>query len=160
MAEDVERRVVSRDAAASIYGVVLATDGSLDGEGTEQRRDALRRQRLADGRVPGSDAWHSFSGRGRHAYGDALVADLDRGEIRCAHCDDVLGSPGQNLAPAMREVARPLSSGGAVRGQDYDQGRFALRQLCCAGCAHLLDVQVALEGAPRPRLQFDFVNPA
>ena len=160
VAEDVARRVISKDAAASIYGVALAGDDSLDEQRTRSNRSALRKLRLAEGKAPGGDAWLSFSGHGRHAYGDALVADLDRDEVRCAHCDHVLGASGENLAPAMREVLRPLSEGGPVRGQDYDQGRFALRQLCCAACGHLLDVQVALEGAPRPRLQFDFANRA
>ena len=44
----------------------------------------------------------------------------------------------------------PLEAAGPVRGEDYDTGRFRLRQLCCSSCGGLVDVQVALDGAPRP----------
>ena len=54
------------------------------------------------------------------------------------------------LATHLREVNAPLKAAGPVRGEDYDTGRFRLRQLCCSGCGMLVDVQVALDGAPRP----------
>jgi N-methylhydantoinase B len=65
----------------------------------------------------------------------------------------VHGAPGENLFPRLRELAVPLRTAGPVRGEDYDERRFKLRQLCCSGCGALVDVQVALDGAPRPRMR-------
>jgi len=41
-----------------------------------------------------------------------------------------------------------------VRGEDYDRGRFRLRQLCCSACGGLVDVQVVLDGAPDSKMRF------
>jgi N-methylhydantoinase B len=153
VARDVARRVVSVDSARDIYGVVLAGNGDADARATRERRSALLRERLARAVAPTGDAELVFTGKGSHRYGDAFDVDLDKGEIRCGHCGHVHGAPGQNLFPRLKEITAPLSAAGPVRGEDYDQGRFTLRQLCCAGCGALVDVQVALDGAPRPRLR-------
>lgn len=157
VADDVVRGVVSAKAAADIYGVIVDGSGRPDDAGTEARRAAIRKARLADGAPPPSGSrFLAFSGRGMHRYGEALVADLDRGTIDCAHCGASLGKPGTDLGPALSETTTPLAAAGAVRGQDYDTGRFELRQLCCSACGHLIDVQVGLAGAARPHLEFRF----
>jgi hypothetical protein len=97
-----------------------------------------------------------LSGRGRHRYGDALHADFDRDQVACGHCGQVLASGGQDLMPALRELRVPLRAAGAVRGEDYDSGRFGLRELCCGGCGSLVDVQVALDGVAHPGMRIEF----
>jgi len=156
VADDVLRKVVSKDAAASIYGVVVDDDCALDAHATTSKRESLRKTRLASARAPAGDGWLSFAGAGVHRYGDALIADLDGSRIACANCDAQLGEPGANIVGALREIESPLEAAGPVRGQDYDEGRFALRQLCCGACGHLVDVQVALNDAARPRFAFTF----
>jgi N-methylhydantoinase B len=152
VADDVARRVVSAEAARDIYGVVLQGT-KADSKGTAARRAALRQERLAKAGAPQGDAELVFTGRGKHRYGDAFELDFDKGAIRCGSCGHVHGKPGENLLPKLRELAAPLRAAGPVRGEDYDEGRFKLRQLCCAGCGALVDVQVALDGAPRPALR-------
>lgn len=151
VAEDVARRVVSPEAAANIYGVVLDESGRCDHAATRQRREALRRQRLQDATVPvPGDAEIRFSGTGRRTIGDVLVVDFDADKVICPECGHVHCRPQDNLLTHLREVNAPLKAAGPVRGEDYDTGRFRLRQLCCSGCGMLVDVQVALDGAPRP----------
>jgi N-methylhydantoinase B len=143
--------VISAEAARGIDGVALREDGALDAAATDARRAALRKERVT-GAVAGKGEL-VFTGRGKHRYGDAFHMDFERGEIRCGHCSHVLGAPGQNLAASLKEFDAPLWAAGAVRGEDYDEGRFKLRHLCCGHCGALVDVQVALDGAPRPGMR-------
>jgi hypothetical protein len=55
----------------------------------------------------------------------------------------------------LREAKAPLAAAGGVRGEDYDNGRFKLRLLCCRHCGTLVDAQVALDGAPRSTWRID-----
>jgi len=153
VADDVARRAVSAAAARQIYGVVMRHDGTADVQATAKERSALRRRRIEASHAPTGDGELAFSGRGRHRYGEAFELDFDRGEIRCASCGHCHGEPGENLLPRLKELNTALRAAGPVRGEDYEEGRFKLRQLCCAGCGTLIDVQVALDGAPRPRMR-------
>jgi len=153
VAADVARRAVSAAAARDIYGVVLRHDGVADSEATVKQRSGLRRSRLEAAQAPSGDGELAFTGRGRHRYGEAFELDFERGEIRCASCGRAHGKPGENLLSRLKELNTPLRAAGAVRGEDYEERRFKLRQLCCAGCGTLVDVQVALDGAPRPRMR-------
>ena len=156
VATDVARGVVSGEAAHEIYGVVMAPSGSADVNASTARRDAIRRARLQAATTPSSDGSLVFRGRGEHRYGDALRADLDRRIVCCGHCSEPIGAAGENLLATLRELTTPLRAAGPVRGEDYDEGRFRLRQLCCPHCGSLVDVQVALDGTPHPHLAFDF----
>lgn len=156
VAEDVARRIVSPDAARNIYGVILDPAGTCDLAATAARRAALRQERLAQAVVPEpGDAVISFRGQGCRTIGDSLVVDLEAGKVACGNCGKVHCRPEENLLDHLREVLSPLDAAGPVRGEDYDVGRFRLRQLCCSGCGTLVDVQVALDGAPRPYFRID-----
>ncbi|MBM3559483.1 MAG: hypothetical protein FJX53_06355 [Alphaproteobacteria bacterium] len=145
------RGAVSLVAAGDIYGVVLAADGSADAVATEASRAEIRRARLAGAvAIDPGDAIVSFAGVARLRFGDALEIDATADAVTCAQCGHRHCGPRDNLLPHLRELLSPLSSAGPVRGEDYDVGRFKLRQLCCANCGTLVDTQVALDGAPRP----------
>jgi N-methylhydantoinase B len=156
VAEDVARRAVSSRAAREIYGVELTAGGALDSDATASRRSEIRRGRIGSATTPADGGAILLRGRGRHRYGDVLRADFERGEIACGHCGEVLGAPGEDLLRKLGAVSSPLAAAGPVRGEDYDEGRFTLRQLCCRQCGGLIDVQVALDGAARPYLAFEF----
>ncbi|MCL4763821.1 MAG: hypothetical protein KJ018_18940, partial [Burkholderiales bacterium] len=158
VARDVARGAVSREAAAGVYGVELGPGDDVDVASTSTLRAAMRRERLARSRPPTAGGALVLAGRGQHRYGDVLLADLEASRIACAHCGETLGAAGEDLRPRLREIEAPLASAGAVRGEDYDEGRFRLRELCCPHCATLIDVQVALDGAPPPALRFEFAN--
>ena len=97
-----------------------------------------------------------FEGTGRHRYGEALVIDFAENAVLCGHCGHRHCGANDDLAHHLREYELPLDSAGPVRGEDYDRGRFRLRHLCCGHCGGLVDVQVALQGAPRPSIQMTF----
>jgi N-methylhydantoinase B len=155
VAEDLTRGVISARAASDIYGIALHADGSLDTEGTQRHRRALRAARLARG-TPAREGSLRFSGRGRHAYGAGIVAALDHDRIECGHCGERLGASGEDVLPRLVEVNDPLDAAGPVRGEDYDRQRFRLRQLCCPGCGALVDTQVALADGPRAAASVEF----
>jgi N-methylhydantoinase B len=156
VATDVERGAVSEAAARDIYGVVIGAGGRLDAGATEKRRAEIRAARLAAAAVPeGGGAEMRFAGRGVLHVGHALTVDFDGNEILCAHCGKVHCRADEDLLPALRELAAPLAAAGSVRGQDYDAGRFSLRQLCCRHCGTLVDARVALDGAPRSYFRID-----
>ena len=156
VAMDVVREAVSPQAALEIYGVVMNEDGLYDPRATEARRSALRRERLQQSVVPSpGDAAVSFAGMGRRSVAETLVIDFDKDAVSCGECGHVHCRPQDNLLEHLREVNAPLNAAGPVRGEDYDRGRFRLRQLCCSACGGLIDVQVALEDAPRPYFRID-----
>ena len=146
--------MVSGRAAEDIYGISLNGTG-CDHAATRSRRDQIRTSRLAAAVTPDpGDAVISFKGTGRRTL-DALVVDFDADTVTCSDCGHVHCSPSENLLPHLREICTPLKAAGPVRGEDYDVGRFRLRQLCCSGCGTMVDVQVALNGAPRPFFRID-----
>jgi N-methylhydantoinase B len=154
VARDVARGAVSPAAAAEIYGVVLTADGGADIAATIVRRQAIRDSRLAAARpVEPGDAITCFPGAGRLTFGDALVIDGAADTVCCPHCGHRHCGTHDNLLQHVREVRAPLSAAGPVRGEDYDVGRFYLRQLVCSACGHLIDAHVALVGAPLPYMQ-------
>ena len=151
VADDVAREAVSPHAARSIYGVALRSDGTVDLDGTEALRSELRKARLAQSRPPrANDAVMRFSGHGTARFGATLELDLDNSAIRCAHCHNTLGKPGDDLLLRLREWEAPLDAAGPVRGEDYDRGRFRLRHLLCPSCGGAIDVHLSFEGAPWP----------
>jgi len=151
VADDVARRAVSPQAAADIYGVVLDANGQCDAAATEERRAMLRQQRVANGGKPASiDANITFGGSGRQKIGAALIVDFEKDAVVCSHCGHRHCGPSEDLLPNLCEILSPLNAAGPVRGEDYDRGRFRLRQLCCSGCGTFVDVNVALDGATRP----------
>jgi N-methylhydantoinase B len=155
VAEDVARRAVSREAARDIYAVALHADGSVDVRATGALRSAIRERRKAQIGAVSTGGFFVMRGHGEHRYG-GVVANFERGEIACEHCGEAIGMAGEDLLHGLGEFSSPLESAGAVRGEDYDMQRFALRHLCCPHCGHLFDVQVAQRGVPRPQVTFDF----
>jgi N-methylhydantoinase B len=155
VAEDVARRAVSRNAATHIYGVALSADGVVDNDGTAALRTAIRKARISRLERPHDGGAFVMRGRGEHRYAGTR-ADLSGGRITCEHCGKVIGAPDEDLLPKLGEFTAPLDAAGPVRGEDYDEGRFGLRHLCCPHCGGLFDVQVAVDGVARPHIAFEF----
>lgn len=156
VATDVLRKVVSTEAAAGIYGVVLDRAGQLDSKATERQRAAIRKRRLTESVSPEpGDVPMTFAGSGRRTIAETLTVDFEKDTVTCGECGHIHCRPQDDLLPHLREVKAPLKTAGPVRGEDYDTGRFHLRQLCCSKCGGLVDVQVALNGAPHAHFRID-----
>jgi N-methylhydantoinase B len=149
VADDVARGAVSAEAARDIYGVILTADSVADEAATVARRNAIRKDRLAAAEIlhPG-DAFVSFAGKKAIEFGRALSVDPEADSVSCPQCGHRHCGVLDNLLAHLGLVRVPLRAAGAVRGEAYDRGRFSLRQLICRGCGGLVDVQVALDGAP------------
>ncbi len=153
---DLVRGVIADAAARDIYGIATTTTGALALDATKLVRKALRNQRLARATPIASDASIQFAGTGRHRYGEALVIDFVANALLCGHCGHRHCGASDDLARHLLGYELSLDSAGPVRGEHYDRGRFGLRHLCCSHCGALVDVQVALAGAPHPRMQMTF----
>lgn len=133
VAADVRDGIVSAQAAARLYGVVLDA-GEVDTSATEDRRVELRALRLA-GRPHRPPAPPS-------APGDEPVLGVDGGRWRC-RC-------GRDLGPASasfkHEAVRRVVSGPA-HGPVKLHRELELREHCCPDCGTLLESEVARIGA-------------
>jgi N-methylhydantoinase B len=161
VASDLRRGAISEEAARDIYGVVVDAAAHAQPDATDRRRSELRAARLEAAAAPETAGEvMRFRGAGVVRIGDALTIDFGANEIRCGCCGRTHCRADEDLLPALRELKTPLAAAGAVRGEAYDRGRFSLRQLCCRHCGALLDVQVALDGAPRSYCGVEWTNGA
>jgi N-methylhydantoinase B len=141
---DVVAAVVSAADADRQYGVVIR-DGSLDAEATRQRRDELRRERLAAAGVQRDLATPDGSPLG----GDLVIGEdiwVDRGAAayRCAHCGTELGALSEHPKQRMATRDRPLEDIG-IRFHDpatYVDDEIVFREFFCPGCATRLATEV------------------
>ena len=161
VADDLARGAISPQAAAEIYGVVLARDGSADLAATERRRGDIRaKRRQSNQQIDANGAYVSYKGRGRAEIGPALVVDMEQDSVFCPQCGHRHCGTGDNLLKHLGFVAAPLWAAGPVRGEAYDSGRFKLRQFVCRSCGGLVDVQVGLDGAPLSYARPEIGGPA
>ena len=77
---------------------------------------------------------------------DNLVQDAS-GEIRCAHCEEVVGSRDDDvyLSKALRLVRPPVAAGPQIRGDQrlFVDREVSFRQVCCPGCGVALISEIA-----------------
>jgi len=151
--EDLMRGVISKKASKDIYGVVISEDEKLNLKATESLRKTIRKQKMLESQqVDPSQSVFRFKTNKTFTFGNALKIDGKSKKIICLHCNDAIGKSGENLLVHLRQRLTPLSSAGPVRGQDYDHGRFKLRQLLCPSCGSAIETNLAFEGAPPPLL--------
>jgi N-methylhydantoinase B len=156
VAADVRDGYVTPSAARGVYGVVLAADGSPDGEATLAARAGIRQARRARATFPPRPADPARDARVVGRLSACVEVVRDRAELvaRCAACgagfahapqgwktgaglaECTLGTPEYGTRTG---AAAPLRASGAV----------VLREYICPGCARLLETEVVLAGTPR-----------
>lgn len=87
---------------------------------------------------------------GKLAFGDYLEFDPAADQVRCRRCGHLFGRVGEDYKEYAAVERAPLTKAGPHRGEEYDRGRFYLLLYYCPGCGAQLEVQVGLDGAPRP----------
>ena len=157
---DVVQYAASAKLAAQVYGVVVAGEpAALDVAATEQRRTAIRAERLRQATAIGSRTGavrHDASGtllRRVHEYVE--IAKLGDGSIvsRCTKCKHVYAGQEESykygavrrIVPANKWSEQPLPDGAALLAE--------LHEYFCPGCATQVDVEIhcpALEAEPEP----------
>jgi N-methylhydantoinase B len=160
VARDVAEGLVGTGCARSVYGVVLAGDGSADEDATAALRGRLREQRLAEGRHVDGDAGGGTleDATVLHPVSDTVEAVVQDGErsLRCALCHYRYGpyEHDHKRSALMRERALTEVSPHNVDCLDD----FVLREFCCPGCGTALAADVQLREDPvidESRLRWD-----
>ena len=132
--------------ALEVYGVVVAADGTVDGEGTRAQRQQARADRMRRGRKgarglgPSSEATHASILR-FHAYLE-LVSDGQRLFVRCTECGQLLCRAEENYKAHAVEIERDLEefAGGRLPSGEPYAGIFL--EYACPGCGTLLQVDL------------------
>ncbi len=148
---DVVDGLVSCQYAGEMYGVVVdsASLKLLDAE-TESRRQEIRRQRLGSSNRPpiaASPQELSSSGTTGDPMGEYLVVDTSKNGkvIRCRKCGCAFGPPDGEFKDNAAMAEYPLTR---VHPRNSRTDKFLVREFCCPGCGTMLEVELALRGAP------------
>lgn len=139
--EDVVNGLVTPGPAADIYGVVIGADGTVDAGATEERRGAMRAERLG-GETPryADPARADVEPTGRRISEYLQVTDTDAGPApQCTYCGHALdaGNRWKDSVPR-RQVPMPAAGPGRKDSPD-----FAMWQFFCPSCATQLDIDIA-----------------
>jgi N-methylhydantoinase B len=139
VARDLAFEYVTVEHADSVYGVVLAEDGSVDVAATTARREEIRKQRI--GGTPAKEL------RQPSSIGVALVRE--GGSWACGSCGEQLAEETSNWRGAAVLVERPIAERYAEMGMQVrdrvEAPRVMMREHFCPGCAMSLAVDVATE---------------
>ncbi len=144
---DLQRGLVTPEAAGTIYGVITGDNGQLDPQGTEQRRAEIRSARQANATGSRQPAVTGPVKNGR-PMGESLelVQAGVWAYVRCCRCRTVVSPAGENYKAHVPVGEYPLSRGGPQIAPNNDDGRFVLREFYCPGCWTLLDVETNMKG--------------
>jgi N-methylhydantoinase B len=131
---------VGREAARSIYGVVLH-GGAVDAAATAARRLEMRTERV------GHDVDAAFGERRDIPRSGAPLGEyvqLTAGGPQCTWCAHALAPAGADWKDHAALSRVPVSQAGPHRSDDG----FVLIRACCPSCGTLLDVDLALGDDP------------
>ena len=146
MFDDVARGLVSREAAAARYGVVLKDGASaFDPAATDAKRAAIRAERKSSAQPPRRAplAERSESGATVAGINEYLsVVQASRGSVVRCRCGAVLCAAGEPYHDclAVREIAgqtHPL-------GPERKTPSFAVREFFCPNCWTVVDTAVVV----------------
>jgi N-methylhydantoinase B len=147
---------VTADAVASVYGVVIAEDGSADLQGTEKRREEMRGKRLADAHVPSSAALE-ITGELTSVCDIAEALSIARDEagahvIRCRRCGEGLCHAEENYKEHSARIDTQLSEIDPmvfVEDPVFDIDEpVVYRIFACPSCGTAFENELTLESAP------------
>ena len=162
VAHDVAHEYVSREAAASLYGVAITDDGTVDLPETErlraQERDRRSHWDRADALV-GAAARERLSpatGEPERRVHEYLVACDHEGSrvLRCSHCQEVISDYRGNYKLGLLADVQPVTVIPHVIDPSYFlDDAMTLRYYCCPGCQVLMSVEL-VRGGEAPLAEF------
>jgi acetophenone carboxylase len=140
---DWDNRVVSREAAAAIYGVVLSEKGVLDKEATAALRAKRRVKRVKGGAKKLTGALVA-----RPTENLALRKVNGGVHTCCAKCDTDLGSVRENYKEHCVREDHDIGESNPNVGdyKRYIDAKPVWRQFFCPGCGCLIENEIAREG--------------
>lgn len=151
VARDVRHHLTSPAAATAIYGVVLASDGAVDRDGTARAHARLREARRVSAAAPECPVDATDPAPPGSGWAITEYVEIVRSSrlTRCRRCGHALARDGADHTAGCLRQRAPLTAAGPNRGEAYDRGRFALALFYCPGCLTLLEAEVVQDGAPR-----------
>jgi len=156
VARDVRRGLSTRDEGARLYGVVLATDGTVDSGATAQARDEIHKERKEHGTAPNARvAGLAFDGPERFRVGETLAGrdGADGPVLGCRACGHAFGpasdDPRAHALVIEREI-EDLSPVNAYRAESD----VILQEFACPACATLFatDLQLRSDDPRMPEM--------
>ncbi len=152
VARDVANKLVSVEAAWSIYGVrVNPETATVNSSETQARRQQIREQRK--GWKPIKQSALSPRNKGGKVVRPvsenlSVVENGGQKVIRC-RCGQAISPAGQNYREYALFSESPIQKAGPhVNEYKLGEEAYAFREYCCPGCYTLLDAEIALKGAP------------
>ena len=155
---DLEAMAVTPGAAQTIYGAVLAPDGTVDKIATEANRARIRKDRLI--KLNGGGA----SGTARKVDGELVLQATEYLSVRrskgdnnggtnhwaCAKCDTDLGPVEENYKLGCLREDRHVSESNPLIGEpkDHINDDVVFRQFYCPGCGALIENEVSIASDP------------
>lgn len=149
VAREVRYGWVTREQAEAVHGVVVDAAGAVDAAGTEQRRAAIRAERVGGEPRPLTGTLDDRPGR---RWLDLYLA-AEQGRVRCALCELELCDEDQDwrehVATAEHGLAdRLVQAGMWVAERPEIPARLV--ELSCPGCGTSLRTLVTVEGLGDP----------
>ncbi|MDP9275748.1 MAG: hypothetical protein M3O99_09180, partial [Chloroflexota bacterium] len=152
--EDVRSGVVSREAASSMYGVVIdPKKDAVSVEETERARRKIRDRRRERGRPVDKKAAGSAKRTTTATPGVAvnefmhIVGESGSAAIQCV-CGQILGDATRNFKEGtLMEEGLVREAGPHVNEFDVAR-RFVFRQFYCPGCLRRLETEICLRDEP------------
>jgi N-methylhydantoinase B len=149
VAADVENEAISAQAANTVYGVVLDSQGAADLQRTASVRQSLRRERLVKAQQPAAHVRKLSGAISSHATENlAIHSEAQGSHVGCANCATDLGPTGDNYKLYCARIDAPIESANALIGDPsrFIDARPLFRQFVCPGCGRLIENEIALEG--------------
>lgn len=147
VAADVAGGIIPEAAAERDFGVVLAS-GAVDVEATAERREAIRRERLAAAGIDREPTAPRETPATGLIIGDDIAVEESSSAFACAHCGEQLGTFATHALERAAVAEVPVSQLGE-RFTDpaiFIDDEIVWRHLYCPGCATRLGSQVARPG--------------
>ncbi len=154
---DVANGYVSREAAASLYGVAVGEDGAVDATETDRLRAAERAAR-AEWRPVGEIADIEPVELSSEATGDPEFSVHEYLNVRdheghrilaCNRCDHAIADYRGNYKAGLLADTQPLTLlPHVIDPQHFLDEDMVLRRYCCPGCQTLMSVEVVRRSEP------------
>jgi hypothetical protein len=154
---DVANRYVSREAAASLYGVAVGEDGAVDAEETDRLRAAERAARAAwrpvaeIAEIEPVQLSSEATGEPELSVHEYLVVRDHEGHriLACNRCDHTIADYRGNYKAGLLADTQPLTLlPHVIDPQHFLDEDMVLRRYCCPGCQTLMSVEVVRRSEP------------
>lgn len=143
---DVVSGLVSKEAAADSYGVVMEEHGwRIDRSRTIELRSALKDKRRQEGRIVGSQMIREIAQATSSRTLSEYMSVVD-GAVKC-RCGRVLVYPTEDERDQLLVLDRPVGQISSLLAANPNDTPFMLREIFCPSCLTRLEAEVYLVGS-------------